>query len=454
MKSAQKKSWPKHASLATIVFSLLCSSAFSSPDRSCYPQAPSVSITPPPAPCSPGISPSPRYSRESSQEAVAGQVDQSPKTCPPRQVPRCNRWKTPPSCRVYCPPKGVSTTSEVSPLDALASWIADSLSTRPAVRELLDYWENLSGHRPVIEVSLGAPNAPARHASFPLGLSAQKQLAIKVHHRPATRSGQFSDQLEEALVESFRAMSADYYRLAAAHIRSFILKTRIESLRAIREMNRELSNDGLASWTEVVYLDSLINTQVASWSSNNLDIAVLYPLFAKSPMRKHLASGRVSVWGTNDFWKFFPKLPPRPSDAEISPSLLYAQFEALSRLRDSIATRQSMAAIREQIKSEATMEEGSIQASAEILAAARSQECDARLSYLESLLLLPPPATVDFVPLPIPSPTPQAPSPPSQVRKACDSSSLGLKIAGILALAAGMIAVLRIQSGEKDGSPD
>jgi len=290
-----------------------------------------------------------------------------------------------------CPQK-----QAVSPEDQkLTRWLENAIKSHPETKAQLDAWAKISGEQPTLEIKLGSQTPPSREATFPMGLTSGRGIQVKISGLSGDGCPKVSSQLAESVKDAFTVIAGDYYRLGVAFLKDSLLKKRQLSLEELREYNRDAANVGQTSWTEVVYLDSLLAGIHDERSANQLDLDVLTWNFEGAPMTSELRTGRIHVWGNDDFWKFYPKYPPAEGHAAADKIKAYSsQFKSLMNMVEAARDRRTMSTLYDQVSSEVEGGEGDMDAAEEIRAAAKIQEANARLAYLEALLTLPAPVTV------------------------------------------------------------
>jgi hypothetical protein len=345
-----------------------------------------------------------------------------------------------------CPKK-----QELSPEDQkLVSWLKRSIESHPEIRANLDSWGKIAGERPSVNIEIGGRIAPTREASFPSGVTGGREIKITISGKGGEGCPVISKQLSKLVHDAFKTIAGDYYRLGVAHIRDTLLKKRQSSLEELREYNRSAANVGQTSWTEVVYLDSLIAQIQEARRANQVELEVLGWNFSKAPMSKDLRNGRISVWGGDDFWKFYPKTPAVGKGGEIKDGKAFAnQFVSLMNMVDASRERRGMSALYDQVSSEVDGGEGDMDAAEEIRAAARVQEADSRLAYLVAMLELPQPVTVSVNKV---KETKTEKVPTAAASSECESGAA--KLLGILLLGSGIFFVLYLSLKKCGGAEE
>lgn len=369
--------------------------------------------------------------------------------------PRCEKGRVPVGTACMPCPKPSKASQWAS--SASGSWLASALSSSDSVAAEFDAWELSSGERPTLVVELGDTIAPSRTASFPSGLSSGREVSVRVKFRPAPQWASFESRVPSAIASAYQELSSEYYRLGTAHQKASLLALRQKSLESIRESNRVASNEGRASWTEVVYLDSLVESVSAARATNQIEIDVLSWGFQGSPHSTHLRAGKMFVWSPADFWSFYAKTPPTQGEDEtFSPKTLSIQFGSLMAMRESSRLKAVMSALYDQVESETEGVKEDMPAAEEILTAAKASAAESRLGYIEAMLLLPPPVKVELTKLPPVDSLPSATSPPAPSSKcgsADTSGGFAGKVTGVLLLIAGAVFLVWERHRTRRSSP-
>jgi len=279
--------------------------------------------------------------------------------------------------------------------DAWASWLTSALEQDEIVRKEFDLWTAIAGSRPQLSVQTSSLITPCMNAGFPAGLSLGQTSSLVVFVKPSTSDDQtsyasFMLNTRAALEGAYKNLSRDYYKLGVAHLRRELLGNKQEVLAELKEINRDAANLGDGSWAGVIYLDALLEDIYRSTQQNNLEIQVLEHKFQGSPLLRDLKNGNLTIWSSDDFWSFFPKVPGQVAEgSQVSPmqvNQMLQQYAKAAAVGETSRSTRMLQGVIDQLESEAYATDADMAAGDEIVATAMLKELDARLEYLDSLI--------------------------------------------------------------------